>query len=344
MSMNYDSADYGYVNEFSPNYFDRQNDLLNAFKGTTFNAYSEPNTLSSAFAFDQTDLFQNKISGNCFSDNLDSLSHFKEFGTYDKDLESVEATIDNYESSHASSGEVEQQSVNSGVVGHSISYNNEVSAPLDMDAISTSTIKLDLNEETEFVKLQTTSVSKCKSIQPTELCDTHAKPTKTRKRQKLFSRRKDVIIKTLLRKCRKFLTQDFNTATNYAKQKRRLSSSIFADLLGNYLTSVVKVQATDSLVAFLGALLYQQDMDNNMDSFSSPNLTPATIQETSDKIHEILYKYSHQKFKVFTKYSDFVPLFMHFYNHGTDSLRNDPEYDAGLEIINDQLHSSLQEC
>lgn len=127
------------------------------------------------------------------------------------------------------------------------------------------------------------------------------------------------------------------------KKKRRQTNSIYAAELRDYLTSVLNLHDSH-VTAFLGAFLYQQDLEENLGLFESPNLSPACIKEKSDKVHEILYKYSHQKFRVFAKYSEFVPIFMHFYNHGSETLRTDPEYEAGLEIIKDQLHSSLQEC
>lgn len=332
--MNFDATDFGYASELAPNYFEKQNDYLFAFQGATTSAFSEPNQVSPCFAFGQTEMFESKMGPNSFTDNLDSLSHFKEFGSLDKDLESVEATIDNYESSHASSNEVGDASLHS---GEGLNFSNEVSAPLDLDALSSSTLKQDSVCEVDVSPLLTST----KLPEPATPIDVPAKPSKTRNRKKLFSRRKDVIIKTLLRKCRKFLTQDFNTATNYAKQKRRLSNSILAEKLKTYLTSVVKVQASDSLVAFLGALLYQQDMEAHLDNFTGTDLTPAQIKETSAKVHEILYKYSHQKFKLFKEYTDFVPIFMHFYKYGTDDLKNDAEYEAGLEIIKAQLHSDF---
>ena len=335
--MNFTTTAFGYASELAPNYFEKQNDYPYAFQGAPANAYYEPNQVSPCFAFGQSDMFVSRFGENSFSDNLDSLSHFKELGSFEKDLESVEATIDNYESSHASSNEVGGPSQQLGEGTDSSNFSNDVSAPLDLDALSSSTLKQDSVCEAEVSPLHTS----VKQAGPATSSDGTAKPSKTRIRKKLFSRRKDVIIKTLLRKCRKFLTQDFNTATNYAKQKRRLGNSILADQLKTYLTSVVKVQASDSLVAFLGALLYQQNMESNLDNFTGTDLTPAQVKQTSAKVHEILYKYSHQKFKLFVEYTEFVPIFMHFYKNGTDELKNDSEYEAGLQIIKDQLHSQF---
>jgi len=128
------------------------------------------------------------------------------------------------------------------------------------------------------------------------------------------------------------------------KQKRRLTNKIYSSLLQEYLNSVLNVNSDEEIKAFLGAFIYQQDLEDNLDSFCSPNLTLAAIKEKCDKISEILYKYSHKKFRVFSKTREFLPIFLHFYNRGSQSLQKDPEYAAGLEIIKDQLHSSLQEC
>lgn len=207
-------------------------------------------------------------------------------------------------------------------------------------------LRFKINSSIDFdsSKYQTNSICDDNSSASCQQTEHTGKSPKSKKSKKIFLRRKDVIIKTLLRKGRKFFIQDFNSKMNYMKQKRKQTNKIYVTLLKNYLSSVMDVKDNDRVTAFLGAYLYQKDLEENIDQIASSNLLASEIEDTSDKISQILYKYSHQKFRAFSKTSEFLPIFMHFYKYGANNLKNDPEYSAGLEIIKDQLQSSLQDC
>jgi hypothetical protein len=163
---------------------------------------------------------------------------------------------------------------------------------------------------------------------------------KSRTKQKLFSRRKDVIIKTLLRKCRKFYLKDFNAKTSYLKTvKRKFGSSAYKSLLEDYINMVFKVPCTEKLLLFMGVFLYKQDLEENLDLFVSPNYTPndGYAFELITSVHDILYKYSHQKFYNFSKNEEFKLVFNHFSSVGAQELVQDREYELGLDIIKGQL-------
>ena len=130
----------------------------------------------------------------------------------------------------------------------------------------------------------------------------HATPPIKIKKSRIFSRRKDVIIKTILRKCRKFFLKDFNSRTHYLKTaKRKFGSSVYNKLLENYITSVFRVPCSQKMLIFMGVFLYQQDLEANLDLFIGPNFTPKDIKNLATTVHDILYKYSHQKFHKFSK-------------------------------------------
>lgn len=155
---------------------------------------------------------------------------------------------------------------------------------------------------------------------------------------KLFSRRKDVIIKTLLRKCRRFFQKEFNLKTNYLKLKRKMDASFYRVCLAKYIRNELNFEPTDELIIFLGALLYQQDLEKAIDTFVTPGFDVASIKKELEIVHEILYKYSHEKFRAFTKQkSEFGVFFSVYYSTGADADRVDPEYEQGLEIIKEQL-------
>lgn len=162
--------------------------------------------------------------------------------------------------------------------------------------------------------------------------------SKKKKKTTTFSRRKDVIIKTLLRKCRKFYLKDFNKKTSYLKTvKRKFGSSVYKTLLEDYLTKVFKINCSEGLLIFMGVFLYQQDLEDNLDLFVSPNFSPEQIKKLITNVHDILYKYSHQKFYHFSKNEEFKFIFLNFDRIGAEELRKDKEYASGFEIIKGQL-------
>lgn len=161
-----------------------------------------------------------------------------------------------------------------------------------------------------------------------------------RKSYKLFSRRKDVIIKTLLRKCKKYFTKHFNSSTSYLKtEKRKFGSRVYKATLETYITKVLQIPITEDLLIFLGVFLYPKDLEDNMDLFVSPNYSQEKISTLLTKIHEILYKYSHKKFHLFSKNKEFKLLFTYFEQQELAYITQDThsEYAYGLEIIKGQL-------
>ena len=341
---NYNKADFECASLFDPQYFSRQDDLLNVFKTANISLHTEPNMLFDERRFDESDLSFNRQPGQCYTESYDLLSNMKDLRSLNKGIESVDATIDNFESSDMHDQDEELDIYLSSWSNKEDGYAQEVSVSVVEDNFTALRFKVHTNLDTYSAKLQNSSIDEEKYSNSYEIGESTCKTTKSKRSRKLFSRRKDVIIKTLLRKCRKFFIKDFNSKTGYMKQKRRLTNKIYSSLIKEYLNSVLNINCDDDTTAFLGAFLYQQDLEDNLDLFCSPNLPPAAIKDKTAKIYEILYKYSHQKFRVFSKTSEFLPIFLHFYNHGSAALTKDSEYAAGLEIIKDQLHSSLQEC
>lgn len=161
-----------------------------------------------------------------------------------------------------------------------------------------------------------------------------------RKKAKLFTRRKDVILKTLLRKCRKYIQKDFNSKTNYLKRKRTMDTGFYKACLLNYLAEELQVYPDEKLVIFCGCLIYQQDLQKEIDTFVSPHFDSASIKSTMDEIHEILYRYSHEKFREFTNShnAEFNPIFSHYSQNGSATEMSDKEYAAGFKIIEQLTH------
>lgn len=87
----------------------------------------------------------------------------------------------------------------------------------------------------------------------------------------------------------------------------------------------------------MGVFLYQQDLEDNLDLFISSNYSPNDIKQLITSVHNILYKYSHQKFDNFSKNEEFKFVFTYFEGVGTDEIKQDYEYELGLDLIKGQL-------
>lgn len=161
------------------------------------------------------------------------------------------------------------------------------------------------------------------------------------KKEKLFSKRKDVIIKALLRKWKKFFLKDFNSKTSYLRRaKRKFGSSAYRCCLESYITEFLRIPLSEDMLVFLGVFLYQKDLEDNIDLFISPNYSPLGVKSLATEVHEVLYKYSHKKFERFSKNREFKYVFTYFEASFSDEIQKEElsqEYSLGLEIIRDQL-------
>lgn len=164
MSMNFEAEQYQCGGLFDPNYFSRQDDLLNAFKGANTSPYSEPNLFAGTGDFAEHDLFENKMPANFVSEHLDSLSNFKDLGSLDKDLESVEATIDNYESSELAIQDSDKRISWIETPQATFKPIQDLAVTFDQPDLGSNLDKVELNSETDICKDQTASVEDEKSV------------------------------------------------------------------------------------------------------------------------------------------------------------------------------------
>jgi hypothetical protein len=252
-------------------------------------------------------------------------------------VESVEATVDNLESFEYQKENCVYYTNKQDVIETLNKNEAQETSPVFLHCREiTSNLNKTLTAVSDFNDLDAVTSNSTKRVVETK--DDKPISLNKSKRVKLFSRRKDVIIKTLLRKCRKFFLKDFSTRTNYLKTaKRKFGSSVYKTLIEFYLNTVFPNCQSEDLLMFMAAFLYPQDMEDSIDSFVSPTYHYSTIKALLAKIHEILYKYSHQKFDGFSKNSEFKILFMKFDELGSDVHKIDSEYAAGFEIIKDQL-------
>lgn len=318
--------------------FKREEDILNVFNKTT-QYYQEDDQLNFNQDLINSSVFNDRCNDQTWNEKVSNSPMYwvsQNYEAFADLIESVGATIDNLES-------FEDQNENW------VYYTNrpeEIKNSNENDSQETTPISLPSREITS--NFNNTNAAKDSSnlkavtfLSTSKVVETNEEKQislNRSQRVKLFSRRKDVIIKTLLRKWRKFFLKDFNSQTNYLKTaKRKYGSSVYKTLLEYYLNRVFVNNQSEDLLIFMAAFLYPQDLEDSIDLFTSPRYDNFTIKTLLAQIHEILYKYSHQKFSGFSKNPEFQILFLRFDEMGSEVHKKDSEYAAGFEIIKDQL-------
>lgn len=99
---------------------------------------------------------------------------------------------------------------------------------------------------------------------------------------------------------------------------------------------------------YLACLLYPQDLSRNIDSFLTKKGTEDMeasrkhYKHVIHKIHDTLYKYSHDKLDFFVAKPELSSLFLHFYREGAGSDKTDPKYVEEYEFIKSKCSNALQ--
>lgn len=143
---------------------------------------------------------------------------------------------------------------------------------------------------------------------------------KRKKRSNLSNtrrRRKDIIFKSILRRCRKFYQSEFNNYCNYSRVKKRRAKSFFFEQIAKFYVNMFGQECPDLLI--FAAFLNSKDTIKSLDLFC-PEEQVEVGKERVNKIHDILYKFTHEKMGVFFEYSLLSSLFKKFVEAEEDSL------------------------
>lgn len=98
---------------------------------------------------------------------------------------------------------------------------------------------------------------------------------------------------------------------------------------------------------YLACLLYPQDLARNLDSFLSKldteeqEVARKKYKAIIHKIHDTLYKYSHDKLDFFVSKPELSSLFCYFYREGAGEDKSDPKYVEEYEFIKNKCFDSL---
>jgi hypothetical protein len=133
-----------------------------------------------------------------------------------------------------------------------------------------------------------------------------AKPVKAKANGKKKKKiRHDVIYKTILRECRRFYQEKLNHATGFITSKKvRKDEGMYASF-ETFNKQFLSLNGNFEENFYLAALVYPQDLNRNITMFLDKkyeNVTEAIKKKYTtsvNRIHDTLYKYSHDKLDFF---------------------------------------------
>ena len=143
-------------------------------------------------------------------------------------------------------------------------------------------------------------------------------------------KRKDVALKTALRRCRRFLQQRMQALTGFVCSKKPKSNDPLFSAVLKYYQEFERTPEEMMLMFYLAALLHPQDTKRNISKFVAHMNQSPTMTVTNDyllklvnKVHDVLYKYSHEKLEYFCSIPALAFLFNHYYDNCGEGVRAD---------------------
>lgn len=160
-------------------------------------------------------------------------------------------------------------------------------------------------------------------------------------------RRRDVIFKTILRECRRFFQIQLSNVTGFITSKKPRNDDYMYSCMKRFNEEALGKQGTFEENFYLACLLYPQDLIRNMDSFvekkgvSDFDTARKELKQDCQKIHDTLYKYSHDKLDFFVSKPELSFLFCYFYEKGAGAEREDPKFSEEYEFIRSKCMDTL---
>lgn len=168
-----------------------------------------------------------------------------------------------------------------------------------------------------------------------------------RKHKFEYNKRKDVILKTILRRCRRILQDEFNDLTDYFQNRKLQGHQFLKECVMKYHDSLKDKPEQLDLVFYIGAMLYPQEMSRGVDCFFDCDKKDRVKQRKIyrakiQKVHDVLYRYSHEKMDYFVKVPELSYLYTLFYNKEDLSTNEDQSYTNGAHEIFQRCGKTLE--
>lgn len=170
-----------------------------------------------------------------------------------------------------------------------------------------------------------------------------------RKQKFEYNKRKDVILKTILRKCRRSLQDKFNDLTGYFPKKKVHGSQFLKDCIIQFHDSLDSKPEQLDIVFYLGAMLYPQEMGRGVDCFFEADKKERVklrkvYRAKIQKVHDVLYRYSHEKMDYFTSVPELCYLYTLFYKEEIKKSEEDKFYMNGATEIFQRCFQTLADA
>lgn len=167
-----------------------------------------------------------------------------------------------------------------------------------------------------------------------------------RKQKFEYNKRKDVILKTILRKCRRILQDDFNDLTGYFANRKMQGHQFLKDCIQKFHDSIPNKPESLDLLFYLGAILYPQEMIRGVDCFFESEKKERVKQRKFyrakiQKVHDVLYRYSHEKMDYFVNVPELSYLYSLFYLKSSAHQDEDIYYMNGVTEIFERCKETL---
>lgn len=133
--------------------------------------------------------------------------------------------------------------------------------------------------------------------------------------------RKDVVLKTILRKIRTFYWSDFNEITRFKVYKHRKEEDFYETCLKRYITTRLGIECSPEYLFALGSFMSSRDVEKLLATKTSllytldPNRRNEMIKG-NDEVHETLYKFSFSKYQKLVRNKYFKDLIIGYSNAG----------------------------
>jgi hypothetical protein len=169
-----------------------------------------------------------------------------------------------------------------------------------------------------------------------------------RKHKFEYNKRKDVILKTILRKCRRALQDEFNDLSGYFQNRKMQGHQFLKDSIMKYHDSITGKPQQLDLAFYLAAILYPQEMSRGVDCFfecdkeervKNRKFYRAKIQ----KVHDVLYRYSHERMDYFVRVPELAFIYGIFYKKEILNPTEDQYYMNGATEIFQRCKETLEE-
>lgn len=173
---------------------------------------------------------------------------------------------------------------------------------------------------------------------------------KAPKKQKFeYNKRKDVILKTILRKCRRVLQDEFNELTGYFANRKMQGHQFLKDCITKFHDSLPNKPEQLDLLFYLGSVLYPQEMSRGVDCFFESDKNERVklrkfYRAKIQKVHDVLYRYSHEKMDYFVNVPELSYIYSLFYKKEDSHKGEDIYYMNGATEIFERCSSTLKQA